>query len=180
MIILKLEQYKKKINLVDKINLGTVIFIIMISAVNIYFSIQAEVDPAIYLFAIFSLVIGIVSLIVGRILPSKASKVQVSQKQKIALSAANAVLNKRGVVSPTTLEGSYIYRNWNFLAFLIVSSFMMLFSWAGAMVCSENRMISYMYCVTLFLWFALLPLTGLWTYYDGCIADMEVYGETYD
>lgn len=168
-----LERFQNKRRSADRWSLGIVIAIILVSAVSIVLTIQAFDDFLFSLFAIISLVFGLMALIIGRLLPHKSANVHISGKQMQALATANLLLNK-SVVSPSVTKGGPLYRSWNFVGFLIMGTFMGLLNFMGAWVCVVNHapLAAAADIAACVLWLILIPTSGFWTYYDGCITDL--------
>ena len=178
---MKLIELKKKCRTLNIINTIIVILIIIASAISILMTIQSGLDSDTYIFAIISLVLGFVALIIGRFLPSKEANVYMSSKQKAGMAAANLILNKK-MVSPSVLKEGPIVRSWNFLAFLIISVFMALLTGMGAMLCyfTNAKLAAVAYAAAALLWLSLLPFCWFWTYYDSCVEEIEEHGESFE
>lgn len=174
---MEIKKFEKKRKIFNYINLLIVILIIASSALCVFLT--RQMDMAILLFSIISLVFGFMSLIVGGLLPKKERRVYLSSEKRNTLAIFNLILNK-SVVSPSVTKGGFIYRSWHYLGFLIIAVFMVPINFFGAGVCKINNTNLAMkaYILSAILWAVLVLTCGVWTYYDSLITEIIENGET--
>ncbi len=169
---IELEKYRKKRQVFFVLNTIIVIAIMAVSGLNIYIVSQFENNLVDVIFGAISCVFGLMTLILGVLLPSKEKAVYLSDGTKETIAALNYVLNDR-VTSPSVMERNPLYRSWSFPGMMILSIFMIIFNSAGVMLAGINGYSPATNIALIALWVLLDVCSAFWTYYDVICCDID-------
>lgn len=160
---MELENCKKKVQIFHIVNTVTVCFLLLASVLSLVFIKKTDVEPVMFFVSELSILFSVFSIVLGCVLPKV----------------------KEGYYMPEEMDpkdkkafAGGLYRNWNFVAFLIVAVFLAPATFTGAGLCFSKHysLAGQAHLAAGVLWLLLTVGSGMWTYYDTCAADLEQNG----